>query len=159
MKKEKIAVEYQSFASFQELDSKERNLVEKALEATKQAYAPYSEFYVGAAVLLKNGEIILGSNQENGAYPSGLCAERVALFYAGHAFPNEEVEALAVIAHSDKDPLTEAVAPCGACRQVMHETQIRQKNSFKIILAHENGSGLIFDSIYPLLPLSFHFNK
>lgn len=159
MKKEKISVEFQSFDSFDELNSNEKQLVEKALGATEKAYAPYSEFYVGAALLLKNGEIIVGTNQENEAYPSGLCAERVALFYAGSAFPKEEILAIAVIAKSEKMPLKEPVSPCGACRQVMHESQLRQKNSFKIILAHENGSGLIFDSIYQLLPLSFHFNK
>ncbi len=159
MKNEKISIDYQSFNSFEELLSTDRMLVEKALEATKNAYAPYSEFYVGAALQLKNGEIILGSNQENEAYPSGLCAERVALFYAGSEYPQEEVTALAVIAKSDKTPLLEAVTPCGACRQVMHQTQLRQKKSFKIILAHENGSGFIFGSADALLPLSFQFNK
>ena len=159
MKKEKIQIEYQTFNSLSELDPIEEKLVQEATKASFKAYAPYSEFYVGAAILLKNGEIITGSNQENEAYPSGLCAERVALFYAGHKFPHEEIKALAIIAHSKKNPPIEPVSPCGACRQVMHETQLRQKSAFKIILAHENGNGFIFDSIYHLLPLSFHFNK
>ena len=103
----------------------EKKLIEAAKEATKKAYAPYSGFKVGAAVLLENGEIISGNNQENAAYPSGLCAERTTVFFANATFPNQKIEALAVAAwHKDRFT-NEVITPCGGCRQVLLETENR----------------------------------
>ena len=105
-----------------ELDNIYRQLYEAAFEASKKAYAPYSKFHVGAAVLLENGEILSGNNQENAAYPSGLCAERTTLFYAGARYPDAAVLILAIAAMKDGERV-DLITPCGACRQVMLETE------------------------------------
>lgn len=154
MKKTK-QFEYKEVASIDALNADDRLLLEQAMEATKQAYAPYSEFRVGAALLLENGEIIIGNNQENAAYPSGLCAERVAMFYASAKFPGVPFKALAVTANSDKIAIDHPVSPCGACRQVMVEYESLSKNPIKVILAGRTGSIIILDSVKDLLPFSF----
>lgn len=154
MKKTK-QFEYKEVSSIDALDSNDRLLLEQAIEATKQAYAPYSEFRVGAALLLENGEIIIGNNQENAAYPSGLCAERVAMFYASAKFPGVPFKALAVTANSDKILIDHPVSPCGACRQVMVEYESLSKNPIKVILSGKTGSIIILDSVKDLLPFSF----
>lgn len=157
MKKQELKISFTSFQNTDELNKKDQKLVEKAIKATKTAYAPYSEFYVGAALQLANGKIIIGSNQENSAYPSGLCAERVALFQAGTLFPDIAIETLVITARTKGKKLKTIANPCGACRQVMSESTMRQNNPFRIILIGENGQGYIFDSVDALLPFSFKF--
>ena len=153
--KQEITIQFSRFEHWKELSESEQGLVVKALEISKSAYAPYSKFHVGASALLANGTIVTGSNQENIAYPSGLCAERVALFYAGANFPNESIETLCVVAHGDLLPFDKILSPCGACRQVMLETEVRQKKSYRIILVSQNGVCIVFDSAVDLLPLAF----
>jgi len=130
-------------------------LIGLSREMTAKAYAPYSEFFVGAAVLLENDEIITGSNQENGAYPSGLCAERVAVFAASAMFPGVPMKMIAVSATSTRLKMEEPVSPCGACRQVLLEYEILQKKPIKVLLSKEDGKILIIEKVHDLLPLSF----
>ena len=140
--------------NYEELLSEEKIIVDKAKEATSRAYAPYSKFQVGAAALLANGEIITGNNQENVAFPSGLCAERTTLFYAHSQYPNEAVQALAIAAYTEGDFLDRPISPCGACRQVMLETEMRFHQPVKIIL-YGKKEIFIAESIKDLLPLAF----
>ena len=151
----KISIEYTQLEDWQELNPTDQKLVVAAQGVLKTAYAPYSKFSVGASLLLSNGEIVCGSNQENIAYPSGLCAERVALFYAGSNYPNETVETLCVVAKGDLVPIETILSPCGGCRQVMVETESRQKKSYRVIMVSQNGSTIIFNSATQLLPLAF----
>lgn len=130
-----------------------QQLHEKAIEALSNAYAPYSRFQVGAAVLLANGEVVTGSNQENAAYPSGLCAERVALFYAGAKYPDVAVKAIAIAAKTG-GKLVEGISPCGGCRQVMLETETRAGSPIKIFLCGSDKMRQI-DSAASLLPIGF----
>lgn len=138
----------------EECSQTEKKLIEAAKEATQRAYAPYSGFNVGAAVLLGNGEIISGSNQENAAYPSGLCAERTTVFFANSSFPEERIVAIAVAAYHKASFTNNVVTPCGACRQVLLETENRFKTPIKILMYSNNGV-YVMDSIKNLLPLSF----
>ena len=153
--KEQITISYERLEHWSELPAADQELVERANSVCKDAYAPYSKFSVGASVLLSNGQVITGSNQENIAYPSGLCAERVALFYAGANFPKERIKTLCIVAKGDLLPLDKLLSPCGACRQVMLETETRQKEGYRIILISQNGVSLIFNSALDLLPLAF----
>lgn len=137
------------------LNETERVLVETSRKMTQRAYAPYSEFYVGAALLLENGEIVTGSNQENGAYPSGLCAERVAVFAASSRYPGIPMKAIAVSARSHLLEMDQPVSPCGACRQVMLEYEVMQKQPLKLLLSKEDGKVLVIEKVSDLLPLSF----
>lgn len=154
MKKTK-QFEYKEVESINDLENSDKILLNKAIEATNSAYAPYSEFRVGAALLLENGEIVIGNNQENAAYPSGLCAERVAMFYASAKFPGIPFKAIAITANSDKISINHPVSPCGACRQVMVEYEVLSKNPIKVILAGKTGAIHIIDSVKDLLPFSF----
>ncbi len=155
MKHHEINIRYKELCP-EDLDFDDKNLVNLAIEAAQQAYAPYSHFRVGAAVLLDDGSVVKGSNQENAAYPSGLCAERVALFYANSSFPNKTILSIAVVViNPEGKVLSENISPCGACRQVMAETQIRFKTPIKVLLASSK-SVLVFDSVEDLLPLSFN---
>lgn len=137
----------------QELPDCEMPLLNAAVRATEQSYAPYSRFHVGAAALLANGEIVTGSNQENAAYPSGLCAERVALFHAGHQYPDVPVVALAIAAVTNGKQV-ESISPCGACRQVLLETEQRFGCPMKIMLCGTS-KVTIAPSAESLLPLCF----
>jgi cytidine deaminase len=139
-----------------ELDEVFHSLHLGAKTALKNAYAPYSEFKVGAALLLENGEIVLGNNQENAAYPSGLCAERVAFFAAGANFHGVRIVAAAIVAGSEKYDVTEPVSPCGACRQVMAEYETKQKHSIPVIFSGETGPVFKVDAVGDLLPLKFN---
>jgi cytidine deaminase len=132
----------------------EKKLIEAAKSATFNAYAPYSNFKVGAAVLLGNGEIIVGNNQENAAYPSGLCAERTAVFFTNANFPNEKVEMIAIAAYYNGTFTKEVVGPCGACRQVLLEVENRFGSPMKVLM-YSDESIYIVDSVKDLLPLSF----
>lgn len=141
--------------SEEELNEQERNLVLMARKMTANAYAPYSEFHVGAALLLKNGEIISGSNQENAAYPSGLCAERVAIFAASANFPGIPVKTIAISAKTIHHEMNYPVSPCGACRQVLLEYEVKQKEPIKLLLTGVSGSVYSIEKVEHLLPLSF----
>lgn len=150
-----ISTHYLRHDHWSELVSNDTELVKKAFEICENAYAPYSQFHVGAAVRLNSGEVVTGSNQENIAYPSGLCAERVALFYVGANFPNASVETICIVAKGDLLPKEKILSPCGGCRQVMLETETRQKKAFRVILVSQNGVTIIFNSAEDLLPLAF----
>lgn len=142
-------------ADFNELTDQERELIEKAKDSTYNSYAPYSHFHVGAAILLKNGIIVPGCNQENAAFPSGLCAERAALFAAGAQYPNQAVLMLAIAVRDSKGEfLAEPASPCGSCRQVIIETETRFKQPVRILL-YGTKHTYIMDGIKELMPLSF----
>ena len=139
---------------YDELNKAEKKLVDAAKEILKSAYSPYSNFQVGAAILLKNNEVVCGSNQENVAYPSGLCAERTALFYANSKHPEQAVDTIAIAAFTKGAYTEQPITPCGACRQVILEAQNRYKHPIRIILYGEKEIYII-EKITDLLPLSF----
>ena len=141
--------------SFSELDKDLQQLITTAQDNTKKSYSPYSKFAVGAALLLENGQIISGSNQENAAYPSGLCAERTAVFYANAMYPSVAPKALAIAAFYNGAFVEEPISPCGSCRQVLLETETRYKTDIQILLYGENRIYLI-PSVKQLLPLAFN---
>lgn len=141
--------------SYNELTDVRKKLVDLAKEATRRSYAPYSKFHVGAALLLGNGEIITGSNQENVAFPSGTCAERTTIFYASSRFPGERFDKLAVAAWHDGDFVEVPAAPCGACRQAILEYETLGGKPVEIILCGKDDIYVIEDGIKALLPLCF----
>lgn len=138
-----------------ELNQADLNLLQEAEEAANSAYAPYSQFFVGAALRLKNGTIVLGTNQENVAYPSGLCAERVAIFSASTNHPNEPIESMAITVNTSKTSITEPLSPCGACRQVIMEYQHKQQSPIRLILGSQSDKVWIFEDAAALLPFGF----
>lgn len=150
-----ITIQVQEIDSLNELKLSDKKLVEKAIQSADQAYAPYSNFKVGAALLLENGEIISANNQENAAYPSGLCAERIAVFYASANFPGVAIKKIAVTAKSENFQLYKPVTPCGACRQVIAEYEKLQQKKIQILMHGNNGKIWSIDSIESLLPLLF----
>ncbi|MBE6237548.1 MAG: cytidine deaminase [Bacteroidales bacterium] len=154
MTNKEIKIEYYEYDSINGLSPEETNLANAAIEATAQSYAPYSNFNVGAAVMYEDGEIIKGSNQENAAFPSGLCAERTALFYAGSSRPGVPIKALAIAAGQNGVLCKSPVTPCGACRQVMAEYQTMSGRPMTILLI---GSERVwrFSDVEDLLPLIF----
>jgi len=154
MKKKEIRTKILLYDTKEELSKTDFDLVKMAEEAAMHSYAPYSEFQVGAAVLLANGKVIKGSNQENAAYPSGLCAERVALFYANAEYPKVAVDAIAISAFTKGDFIEQPVPPCGACRQVILETEIRFRTPIRIIMASKNKIQVV-ENAHSLLPLNF----
>ena len=155
MKKIEIKSEFFRYDSESELEPNDLILLQKAREAAKSAYAPYSGFHVGAALMLEDGTIITGNNQENVAYPSGLCAERVAIFSAGALYPDKKITSLAVSAFSDHFKLDKSVSPCGACRQSVIEYEFRHNVGIKLIMDGYDGSVLIAPTMQDLLPLVF----
>ncbi|QMU64058.1 MAG: cytidine deaminase [Flavobacteriaceae bacterium] len=138
-----------------ELSGQERNLLTEALKATKKAYAPYSKFKVGTALLLENNQIITGSNQENAAYPSGMCAERVAVWKAGTDYPNIKIKKIAITATSLNTAVNKPVSPCGGCRQTLLEYEINQKEPIAVLFRGETGKIVKVASVASLLPFSF----
>ncbi len=158
MKKKDIYLEYYELDNDQSLPEDEKELVALSREMCSNAYAPYSAFYVGAAVLLENGRVVKGSNQENGAYPSGLCAERVAAFAASAMFPGVPMRKLAISARSNRINIDTPVSPCGACRQVLIEYELAQQQPMKILLSTEKGSIVVIEKVQDLLPLAFSGN-
>ena len=154
MTNKEIKITYQEFGSLEELNKEDRLLAESAIEATSKSYAPYSNFNVGAAVMFEDGEIIQGSNQENAAYPSGLCAERTALFYASSYRPQTPVTALAIAAKQNGSICSTPATPCGACRQVMAQYQTKGGKAMSVLLV---GAEKIwkFEKVDDLLPLIF----
>lgn len=142
------------FCSMEELTRDERELIQMAIDATKNSYAKYSKFYVGAAVKLEDGQVFIGANQENAAFPSGLCAERTAIFSAQANSPGQAITALAVAARNNFGPLDNPVTPCGGCRQVMLEMEDRYQRDVKVLLYGKKGIYRV-KSVKDLLPLSF----
>ena len=154
MTNKEIKIAYCEYESIDQLDSKDKVLAETAIEAISGSYAPYSKFNVGAAVRFDDGEIIKGANQENAAYPSGTCAERTALFYAGASRPDQPIEAIAIAASQNGELLENPVTPCGACRQVMVQYQVKSGIAMKVILIGSKKI-MVFDKVNDLLPFVF----
>ena len=140
---------------YDELSSMEQRLVDEARKAATQAYAPYSKFHVGAAIALNNGEVVTGSNQENVAYPSGMCAERVACYYAHTQHPEAKFEIIAIAAQGvDGAEVAQPISPCGSCRQAMLEYENLAKSDIKVILVGAKDVYIV-PSVKSLLPLAF----
>lgn len=155
MSEKVINIRYNVFESADELSAQDKELLDAAIIASDNAYAPYSNFHVGAAVRLENGEIISAANQENAAYPSGLCAERSTLFYAHSKFPDIPVISIAIVAKTRGELTSTPTYPCGACRQVLHESQMRGGKPIKIIIGSANKIEVI-NSVAGLLPFAFN---
>jgi cytidine deaminase len=155
MKKVELKITFSEYENANELSPIEQELIKKAIDACDSAYAPYSDFHVGAALLLDNGVVITGNNQENVAYPSALCAERVAIYYAGSQYPNTAIKTVAITCKSDTVHLTEPLSPCGACRQAMAEYETRHNSKIKVILVGDTNKIIVVDSVADLLPFMF----
>ncbi|HEY9169382.1 MAG TPA: cytidine deaminase [Lutibacter sp.] len=156
MKKIEIKTQITIFGSTEELPTLVNDLMNKAIEAKQNAYAPYSKFKVGAAMLLEDGTIVTGNNQENAAYPSGMCAERVAIWKVSSEFPNKKILKLAISASSSSQILMKPVAPCGACRQTLSEYEIKQKDNIEVYFMGEEGEIIKTESVLDLLPIAFN---
>lgn len=150
-----LNIKYQSFSSIGELSQKDAELVDSAIKATASSYSPYSRYPVGAAVRLSSGKIIIGSNQENSAFPSGLCAERTAIFSAHANYPDESIETIAIVSCSEGKISDVPAFPCGACRQVLAESQKRAGAPIRIIVAGASEI-LVFPSVECILPFIFN---
>lgn len=155
MKEIKVESIFHVYDSLEELSSDIKSLMINAIEARKSAYAPYSKFKVGAALRLDNGEIVIGSNQENASYPSGLCAERTAIYYAGAKYPNTKIQIMAITAASQNQKTTNPIPPCGACRQAISEYEVKQETPIEIYFMGEEGKVIKSNSLENLLPLVF----
>ncbi|WP_396185335.1 cytidine deaminase [Flavobacterium sp.] len=155
MKEISITTQFSVFDSIEELPIDIQNLMEQAITVRKKAYAPYSKFRVGTALLLDNGKIVLGSNQENAAYPSGLCAERVAVFQSGAIYPDAKILKMAITAASDTNTTTAPIPPCGSCRQSIAEYEIKQESPIEIYFMGEVGAVYKSASLKNLLPFMF----
>jgi cytidine deaminase len=158
MKQRAYTVRLKEYDGPDELPEEQQKLIARAMEAAKSAYAPYSNYHVGAAALLDNGETIAGSNQENAAYPSGLCAERVAIFYAGSTYPGVSVKSIAIAAMEEGSFQEEPVAPCGGCRQVLYEKETQGKAPMEVIL-YGSKKIQVIKQVADLLPLPFKFEN
>lgn len=154
MRHKTIEIKYTECDSIDELTISDAILVRKAREASKNGWAPYSNFHVGAAIILENGEIITGNNQENAAYPSGLCAERVTLFSANANYPDSPIVAMAISAFNKNGLTLQSIKPCGACRQSILESETRFGTPIRLILDGSEAI-MVVDGIGNLLPLSF----
>ncbi|GAA3764797.1 cytidine deaminase [Flavobacterium ginsengiterrae] len=155
MKEISITSSFTIYDNINELPQDIQDLMNQAVEVRKKAYAPYSQFKVGAALLLDNGKVILGSNQENAAYPSGLCAERTAIFYAGSAYPESKILKMAITAASDTNQTQAPIPPCGSCRQSIAEYEIKQDTPIEIYFMGEIGEVYKSASLKNLLPFMF----
>lgn len=156
MEERKITSSFKVYPDLNSLPAEARFLMQKAIEVRKDAYAPYSKFKVGAAVALENGSFVIGSNQENAAYPTGLCAERVAIFSAGANHPGVSITQLAITASAPDYELKEPVTSCGACRQALLEYEKKQQTPIEVFFMGASGSIVKTDSIDNLLPLNFN---
>lgn len=150
-----LTISYEEYSSFDELSAPDQELCNEAVKAMATSHSPYSEFRVGAAVKLQSGRIVHGSNQENVAFPSGLCAERVALFAIGAAYPDDKIISMAITAHTDNFHITQPVTSCGACLQVMAEYEKRQSLPIEVLFYCKNGSVIKTNGIKSLLPFAF----
>jgi cytidine deaminase len=148
-------IKYQIYHDLIELGAKERQLLDHACKALEDAYAPYSGFAVAASLLLEDGQILVGTNQENASYGLSLCAEQNVLAMAGSRFKSLAVKMMAVTAHSQGKTIDHPISPCGACRQVISEHEDRHQHAIKIILRGASGPILVFESVKDLLPFSF----
>jgi cytidine deaminase len=155
MKEISVTSSFLVYDSIKELSNEVQDLMEQAIEIRKKAYAPYSKFRVGAALLLDNGKIVLGSNQENAAYPSGLCAERVAIFHTGSVYPEAKILKMAITAASDTNQTKAPIPPCGSCRQSIAEYEIKQETPIEIYFMGEIGEVYKSTSLKNLLPFMF----
>lgn len=155
MKEVKIESTFFLYNDVKDIPADAQQLMQKASIARDNAYAPYSKFHVGAAILLDNKEVVTGSNQENASYPSGLCAERTAIYYAGAKYPKAKILKMAIIAGSTKTITTKPIPPCGACRQAIAEYEIKQESPIEIYFMGETGQVLKSNSLANLLPLLF----
>ena len=155
MEKIKFSAELDVFEDQTQLPQQVQYLMEQAIEARDNAYAPYSSFKVGAALLMDNNEIVIGSNQENASYPSGLCAERTAIYYAGAKYPKMAIKAMAISAKSLNKEITSPIPPCGACRQTISEYEVNQEKGIAIYFMGEKGKVYKAKSIKELLPFIF----
>jgi cytidine deaminase len=155
VKKIKIQADITVYESVSELPEPIQKLMQKAAVARDNAYAPYSNFKVGAALILDNGVVVTGNNQENAAYPSGMCAERVAIWAAGSQYPDNKVLQMAITARSNNHELIEPIPPCGACRQAIAEYEVKQDKNIEIYFMGEKGKVYKSDSLHDLLPLMF----
>jgi len=155
MEKRHLGFDLMIYESADELSADDRELMSRAREARERAYAPYSGFHVGAAVLLASGDVVAGNNQENASFPSGLCAERVAVFYAGAAHPGIRIHSIAISASGRVQELSIPAAPCGNCRQAILEYE--QKQGYPIRILMQGAQGKIYEcpSVASLLPLGF----
>ena len=157
MKESKFEFQYQIYDDISELSKTDATLLEKARTVTSEAYAPYSNFHVGAAAILTNGETITGTNQENASFPVGICAERSLLATAASLFPGQAIDTIAV-SYNNKNINTESdrpISPCGMCRQSLQEYEIRVKNPIRLILGGQTGKIIIIKSASQLLPFAF----
>ena len=155
MKQEKIEISYQVFDGIDELNNEDASLLRIANEVTNTAYAPYSNFHVGAAARLTTGEILTGTNQENASYPVGLCAERVLLATISSLHPGVPLEVMAISHHNKNGNSDHPIAPCGMCRQYIQEFENRLNKSFRLILGGLNGKIFVFEKASQLLPIGF----
>jgi cytidine deaminase len=153
-----LTTKFTAFENSSELPADIQDLMEQAVAMRKKAYAPYSKFRVGAALLLDNGQLVFGSNQENAAYPSGLCAERVAVFQAGAMYPEAKIVKMAISAASDTNTTQAPIPPCGACRQSIAEYEFKQDHPIEIYFMGEIGPVYKSDSLKNLLPFTFDKN-
>lgn len=156
MQKQQITITYNRIDRLSDLPAADLELVQLAIDNLKNAYAPYSKFYVSSALRLENGEIIKGTNQENASYPLCLCGERVAIFAAQANFPDQLIKSVAITARTEEGAIAKAVAPCGACRQTLLEVSRRQNHPIRLILNNGGEKSVIMEDARELLPLSFH---
>lgn len=155
MKQVKVESTFFVYDDVKDIPNDVQKLMQKASVARDNAYAPYSKFHVGAAILLNNGEIVTGSNQENASFPSGLCAERTAIYYSGAKYPEAKILKMAIIAGSTKNVTSKPIPPCGACRQAIAEYEIKQESPIEIYFMGETGKVVKSNSLANLLPLMF----
>jgi cytidine deaminase len=155
MTNHEIKIAFKEYSSLKELDKTDQSLCLEAVKAMGNSHSPYSKFRVGAALQLQSGKIIYGSNQENVAYPSGLCAERVALFHWGANHPDDLIESIAITAHTDEFKILKPVTPCGACLQVLAEYEKKQSKPVKVILFCNDGPVWVTNGIESFLPFLF----
>ena len=155
MSKNSIHIEYQEFEDSSELSSARQKLLKEAENALSGSYAPYSKFHVGVAILLANGETVQGSNQENAAYPSGICAERAAIYYTGSHFPGIEIKTIAVVARKSGETKLTPACPCGACRQAMLEYEEKQKQPIELIFKIKEKGFVVVSAVQDTLPFKF----
>ncbi|MGL4583586.1 MAG: cytidine deaminase [Flavobacterium sp.] len=157
MKKIEIVTTFLEYGSLAELAVADQELMNRAIEVRKNAYAPYSKFRVGAAILLEDGTVVVGSNQENAAFPSGLCAERTAIFYVGANYPGKKIVKMAITASSDLKVTNGPIPPCGACRQSILEYEVKQDTPIEMYFMGAEGKVCYSPSLVNILP--FHFDK
>jgi cytidine deaminase len=155
MKKIQLHSEIEVAHSIDELTISDAKLLARAKEAAKDAYAPYSNFKVGSAVLLENGVVVIGNNQENAAYPVTMCGERNAIFSAAAQYPRIPISAVAITVITQKGNIDRPVPPCGSCRQVIYENEMRHQKNIRLILQGDTGDIYLIGSVKDILPLLF----